>query len=213
MSPDGSKCGKRWPLAVAALAAAAFGCGSPRPITYYALQVPAAPAPSGFVYPIEISVARIRGSTLLGNTPIVYRAGRNEMSTYDYHHWTEAPVQMVQTRLIRMLRACGQFQSVTDSPGAPDGDLAVRGQLFDFEEVDGTTIGGLVSMEFQLYDRKNAKILWSHFYSQTEPVDGKQVSAVVEALDRNLDRGLKELIAGISQFLAANPPGKGQPAK
>jgi ABC-type uncharacterized transport system auxiliary subunit len=46
-----------------------------------------------------------------------------------------------------------------------------------------------------------------------EPAQGKEVSQVVQALDRNLDRGLKEIVAGLSQYFAANPPGseaKGQ---
>jgi ABC-type uncharacterized transport system auxiliary subunit len=193
------------------------GCGTGRPITYYGLAIPAAPTPSTFNYPIEISVARVRGSNLLENTPIVYKTGANQISTYDYHRWTEAPVQMVQTKLIRILRASGQFQAVSDS-AAPDGEIALRGRLYDFEEVDGATIDCLVSMEFELYDRKDAKILWSRFYSQSEPVEGKQVSAVVAALDRNLDRGLKDLAAGINQFLAADDrwrgmARRGQPAK
>jgi hypothetical protein len=34
------------------------------------------------------------------------------------------------------------------------------------------------------------------------------VPAVVQALDRNLDRGLNEVVAELSRYLAANPPGK-----
>ncbi len=84
----------------------------------------------------------------------------------------------------------------------------VRGRLYEFTEVDGDGINGLVSMEFELYNRKTAKILWTHFYSQTEPVEGKEVPAVVQALDRNLDRGLKEVVSGMSQYFSQNPPAK-----
>ena len=60
-------------------------------------------------------------------------------------------------------------------------------------------------MEFELYDRKSGKVVWSHFYSQSEPVQGKEISAVVTALDLNLDRGLKEVAAGLNQYFSANP--------
>jgi ABC-type uncharacterized transport system auxiliary subunit len=53
----------------------------------------------------------------------------------------------------------------------------------------------MVSIEFELCDRKSGKVLWSHFYSESEPVDSKKISAVVTALDLNLDRGLKEVAA------------------
>ena len=35
-----------------------------------------------------------------------------------------------------------------------------------FEEVDGASISGLVSMEFELYETKTGKVVWSHYYSQ-----------------------------------------------
>jgi hypothetical protein len=65
-----------------------------------------------------------------------------------------------------------------------------------------------VSMEFELYDRKSDKTLWTHFYSHSEPVQSKDISAVVSALDTNLDHGLKEVAAGLSQYFSANPGGK-----
>ena len=63
-------------------------------------------------------------------------------------------------------------------------------------------------MQFDLYDRKTGKVVWSHSYSQSEPVQGKEISAVVTALDVNLDRGLKEVAAGINQYLLTNSGGK-----
>jgi hypothetical protein len=43
---------------------------------------------------------------------------------------------------------------------------------------------------------------------QSEPVQGKEISAVVTALDLNLDRGLKEVAAGLNQYFSANVPRK-----
>jgi len=70
----------------------------------------------------------------------------------------------------------------------------VRGRLYEFEEVDSGSIGGQVSMEFELYDRKSGKVVWSHSYSEMNRLARqKSISAVVAALDINLDRGLKEV--------------------
>jgi ABC-type uncharacterized transport system auxiliary subunit len=63
-------------------------------------------------------------------------------------------------------------------------------------------------MEFDLYDRKSGKVVWSHSYSQSEPVQDKEVSSIVTALNVNLDRGLKEVAAGLNQYLSANSGGK-----
>ena len=180
------------------------GCGAPHPIKYYALQIPSAPAPSMYKYPIEVLVGRVVGPSILSSEPIVYKTGANELGTYRYHRWTDAPVEMVQEKLIRLLRRSGNYKSVAASARESNSDLILRGKLYEFAEVDADRIGGLVTMEFELYDRKNAKLLWSHFYSQTEPVEGKTVPGVVRAIDRNLDRGLNEVVEGMALYFAAH---------
>jgi ABC-type uncharacterized transport system auxiliary subunit len=187
------------------VAALLLGCGAPKPIKYYTVQIPAAPAPATHTYAIDLQVGRITAPDLLTLEPIVYKTGANQVGTYNYHRWTDAPAEMVQEKLIRMLRKSGDYESVNEVR-TPAGGLMVRGRLLEFAEVDGGTISGLVTMEFDLYDRKASKVVWKHFYSQTEAVQGKEVPAVVQALDRNLDRGLNEVVAGLSKFFAAHPP-------
>ena len=192
------------------------GCGSPKPIRYYALQIPAAPASPVHSDALDLVVSRVSGSDLLEASPIVYKTGTHEVGTYAYHRWTGAPTEMVQEKLIRLLRKSGEYRSVVGSEsrtgGAAKGDgLVLRGRLYEFSEVDGDTIQGLVTMEFELYNRSASKVVWTHFYSQAEPVPTKAVAAVVEAIDHNLDRGLNEVVAELSRYLAANPPGKAEP--
>jgi ABC-type uncharacterized transport system auxiliary subunit len=192
-----------WALApIALLTMALAGCGTPKPIMYYDLQIPAAPSPSTSRYPIDMVVGRITGPDLLGSSPIGYRTKQNQIGTYQYHRWTEAPVDLIQEKLIRLMRVSGEYRSVNGLRNAPGSELMVRGRLYDFAEVDGDGITGLVSMEFELYNRKTARILWSHFYTGTEPVPRKEVAAVAQALDRSLDRGLKEVMDGLRQYFA-----------
>ena len=178
-------------------------CGTGRPIRYYTVQVPVAPTPSTNTYPVSLLVAGIGGPEMFQDTPIAYRIGTNEIGTYHYSRWAEPPVEMLKGKLIHLLRASGRYQSVTGLGSTAEGQFVVRGRLYDFEEVDSEGIGGLVSMEFELYDRKSGKVVWSHFYSRNEPVEGKQISAVVTALDLNLDRGLREVAAGLDQYFSA----------
>jgi ABC-type uncharacterized transport system auxiliary subunit len=156
---------------------------------------------------VSLLVANISGANIYQDTPIVYRVGANEIGTYQYSRWIEPPVALLRNKLIRELSTSGDYQSVNGLGGSNSaGQFVVRGRLYNFDEVDGANISGLVSMEFELYDRKSGKILWTHFYSQSEPVQTKEISAVVSALDTNLDRGLKEVAAGLNQYFSANPP-------
>jgi ABC-type uncharacterized transport system auxiliary subunit len=184
------------------------GCGSSKPIRYFTIQSSTAPAVSTGAQSTSLLVARISGAEFLRGTPIAYRVGANEIGTYEFTRWVEPPVEMVQISLIRALKSTGNYMSVDSLGSSSEGQYVVRGRLFDFEEVDGPSIAGLVSMEFELYDRKSGKIVWTHSYSQSEPVQGKEMAAVVAALNANLDRGLQETAAGLNEYFSSKPSGK-----
>jgi ABC-type uncharacterized transport system auxiliary subunit len=184
------------------------GCGSSKPIRYYTIQSSTAPTLSTGAQATSLLVARISGAEFLRGTPIAYRVGANEIGTYQFSRWVEPPVQMVQISLIHALKSTGNYISVDSLGSSSDGQYVVQGRLNDFEEVDGPTITGLVSMDFELYDHKSGKVVWSHSYMQSEPVQGKEMSAVVTALNDNLERGLKETAAGLNEYFSSKPSGK-----
>ena len=184
------------------------GCGSTKPIKYYTIQSPTAPAVSAGTQSVSLLVASIGAPEILRRSPIAYRVGGNQIGTYQYSQWEEPPVGMIQSSLVRLLRQSGNYQSVASVSGASAGQFVVRGRLNDFEEVDGASITALVSMEFELYERKTGKIVWTHSYSQSEPVQGKEMTEIVKSMDVDLDRGLKEVVAGINQYFSTNGGGK-----
>jgi ABC-type uncharacterized transport system auxiliary subunit len=197
-------------LALAAVAVAALcSCLGGRPIQYFTVSFPPAPQPAAHAFPVALVVGRISAPEILEDQPIVYRSGRNEIGTYQYHQWAEPPAQMIKTALIRRLRASGQYQSVTRLGGSTHGDFVLRGRLYDFEEVDsGGTITAKITMDFELIDRATYKPVWSHFYSRAEPVQGKDISAVVAGLDNNLQQGLAQVESGINTYFASHLPRK-----
>jgi ABC-type uncharacterized transport system auxiliary subunit len=185
------------------------GCGSARPIRYYTSPAASAPTLATNAYPVSILVGNVAGPEIFQDTPIAYRIGTNEIGTYEYSRWMEPPVQLVEAQLARVLRESGDYQSVAIVGSDSEGQYVIRGRLHDFEEVDSaTSIATLVSMEFELLDRKSGRIVWSHYYSQTEPVQGKEISGVVTALNANLGRGLKEVATGLGEYFAAHTPKK-----
>lgn len=196
------------PVLVSLLALSLSGCVSNKPIRYYTIKPPAAPTLPTSAHAVSLLVAGVSGPEIFRDTPIAYRVGANEIGTYQYRRWAEPPVEMLQGNLIRLLSSSGNYQSVASLGSTSEGQFVVRGKLYDFEEVDGASITGLVSMEFELYERKSGKVVWSHFYSQSEPVQSKEISAIVSALDVNLDRGLNEVAAGLNQYFSAPPSGK-----
>jgi len=183
------------------------GCLGGRPVKYYTVTVPPAPEPATSEYPVTLLIGHIGASEILEEQPIVYRSGRNEIGTYEYHQWAEPPAQMVKHLLVRRLQALGKFQSVAQLGGSAQGDFVLHGRLYDFEEVDTGSITALVSMEFELVDRKTHRTVWAHSYSHSEPVRGRQIPDVVSALDQNLERGLTEVASGLNAYFSAHGSG------
>jgi ABC-type uncharacterized transport system auxiliary subunit len=195
-------------ILISPLALSLSGCHGSKPIRYYTVQLPVAPTIQATARPVSLLIGNVSGADIYRDTPILYRIGTNQIGAYQYSHWAEPPVELLKSKLIRMLSASGDYQSVATLGSNTAGQFVVRGRLYNFEEVDGANITGLVSMEFELYDRKSGKVVWTHFYSQSEPVQGKEIPEVVSAIDTNLDRGLKEVTAGLNQYFATNPVGK-----
>ena len=52
---------------------------------------------------------------------------------------------------------------------------------------------------------KAGKTIWTYTYNHDEPSNGKDVAAVVAAMDQNVQRSVQEVEAGIQQALAAYP--------
>ena len=193
---------------IVVLLVAVAACRGGRPIRYYTVELPPAPQPSTNVYPITVLIGRIGAPGILQDEPIAYRSGPNEIGTYNYHHWVEPPVRMVKVILIRQLRASGKYRSVAELGSSAQGEFVLHGRLYDFEEVDAGSTTALVTMEFELFDRRTAKTVWTHFYSHSEPVQGKEIPDVVSALDRNLARGLTEAVSGMDVYFSAHVPGR-----
>ncbi len=47
--------------------------------------------------------------------------------------------------------------------------------------------------------------VWAHYYGHDEPVSGKEVRAVMAALDRNLYRDIQGVAASLDHDFASHP--------
>ena len=86
------------------------------------------------------------------------------------------------------------------------GDYLLQGRLYDFKEVSGSQLVARVAVEYELRETKSGTTVWSHYYAHDEPVGGKDVSAVVAALDRNVQGIVAQVKAGLEQYFAEHPP-------
>jgi ABC-type uncharacterized transport system auxiliary subunit len=189
------------------LAIVAAGCGAPRPIKYYVIDAtPAAASSTPAQIPVVLLVGRFTASHLYRDDRLIYGSGPVELGTYEYDRWAEPPADMVQNLLIADLRASGQYRSVSRVSSSARGDYIVRGHLLAMYGVDKPELVARFSLQLELFDPASRATVWTQTYTHDEPVQGKTVANIVEALDRNIGAGLQQLSAGITQYFMSHPP-------
>ena len=192
-----------WKLAL--LAGVLSGCGAARPSKYYQLTLPsdqphgADPAP----YPITLLLGPFRASHLYREDHIVYSSNGQNMGTYQYQRWSEPPSEMLVNILLRDLRSSGRYRGVDVLRSNSRGDFILYGRLYDFKEISSSPMKARLSIDLELRETKTGSTVWTHYYSYDEAVDGKDISSVVAALDRNAQRGMGEVKSSLDQYFSS----------
>jgi ABC-type uncharacterized transport system auxiliary subunit len=180
------------------------GCGATRPSKFYQLTLPndktpgADPAP----FPVTLLLGPITTSHLYRDDHIVYTSNGEAMGTYEYQRWAEPPSEMISDVLLRELQESERYQHVYSLRSDSRGDYVLRGRLYDFREISGNGLAARVTFEFELRDSKTGATVWSRSYSHDEPVKVKDVSAVVAAMDRDVQSGLSDVLESLDQYFS-----------
>jgi len=198
----------RYSIVCLLCAALLAGCGAARPSKYYQLTVPGdnGADPPGDAFPVTIVMGPLMSSHLYREDHIVYSSNGEAMGTYEYQRWAEPPTEMIQEILFRALRSSGRYRSVYAQRSSIRGDYLLHGQLYDFKEIAGSSMSARLAIELELRDTKTGITVWTHLYNHDEPISGKDVSAVVAALDHNVHSATNEFTASLAQYFSAHPP-------
>lgn len=182
------------------------GCGAARPSKYYQLTVPgeAAPVAERNPYAVTLLLGPLRASHLYREDHVVYSSSAQNMGTYQYQRWAEPPAEMLVEVLLRELRASGRYRTVDLLRSNSHGDYILYGRLYDFKELSGSPPSTRLTIGVELRETKTGSTVWTHFYRHDETAGGKDISAVIAALDRNTQRGIGDIQSSMDQFFATH---------
>jgi ABC-type uncharacterized transport system auxiliary subunit len=184
------------------------GCGAARPSKYYELTLPADPpaATPSAPHDVALLIGPLRASHLYREDRIVYSSRSEGMGSYEYQRWAQPPTELMAELLLRELRVSGRYRMVDVLRSNSHGDYILYGRLYDFKEMSGGTLSTRLAMEFELREVKSGSTVWTHYYSHDEPANGKDITAVVAALNHNAQRGVEEIQSSLDQFFSAAHP-------
>lgn len=194
--------------ALAGTAILTVSCGAARPSKYYALTPPSGSTTStpGDAMGPSLLLGPMMTSHLYREDRIVYSSDHQQMGTYETERWAEPPVEMMQNILLRKLRSTGRCKDVNTLRSGARGDYLLRGRLYDFKEVSGKNFVARLSFDLEMHDTKTNATVWTFSYNYDEPVGAKNISSVVAALDRNVQRAAGEVTNALDQYFSAHPP-------
>jgi ABC-type uncharacterized transport system auxiliary subunit len=194
-------------MVLAILTVGIYGCAAVPPSKYYQLSAPSEVglAAGADPLPITLLVGPLKGSHLYREDPLVYATENQEMGTYQLHRWAEPPTELMRELLWRSLRASRRFSAVNLLTSNSQGDYLLEGNLYDFKEISGSKLAARVNFGLELREMKTRAIVWTHDYARDEPVSGKDIPAVVAALDKNAQRGVSEAAANLTEYFVQHP--------
>lgn len=195
-------------LILAAFALTLAGCGStPVPdIAYYrmpdfrATDGGAARATPLFQIPIVVDPFLADG--LHSEQAILYAAKEGaSVKAYHYQLWNDAPVRLVQRRLIQRLRAENISPVVSDRLPSSVATIHLSGLVEHFERVNlgGDTWVVDVSVEIRADLGQDGLPAILKTYSARVPTESVSIQATVRAFSQGLDQVLGEFVEDLSQ--------------
>ena len=193
-------------MKLAVLGAALLGgCGAARPSKFYQVTIPgdAMAVAERSPYPVTLLLGPLRASHLYRESHIVFSTKSEAMGTYEYQQWVEPPTEMLAEVLLRDLRATGKYRAVDMMRSNSHGDYILYGRLYDFKEISAAPLMTRITVDLELRETKTASTVWTHFYTHDEPVNGKDITAVVAALDRNAQSGMKEISQSLDEYFSS----------
>jgi ABC-type uncharacterized transport system auxiliary subunit len=195
--------------AVTALALAALtlcGCGAVPQSKYYELQVPSAAnsAAASDAFPVTILVGPLKASHFYREDRLVYATESEEMGTYQTKRWAAPPTDMIRDMIWRTLQRSHRYAGVYLLASSSHGDFILEGNLYDFKEVSSSNVLARVNLALELREIKTGSIVWTHECSHDEPVNGKEVSAVVTALDQNAQHCVTGAEASLAEYFTTH---------
>jgi ABC-type uncharacterized transport system auxiliary subunit len=155
-------------------------------------------------FPLTILVGPLKASHLYREDRLVYATDTEEVGTYQTQRWAAPPTEMMRDLLWRTLRASHRYNGVHLLTSNSHGDFILEGNLYDFKEVSGASLVARVNLALELRDMKTEAIVWSHDCVHDEPVNGKDVSAVIAALDRNAQRCVTNAATNLNDYFVSH---------
>jgi len=155
-------------------------------LSYPPLTAP--PVQSTVPYTLKIAPPKARPSLI--SKLFYYREGENQIGSYLYSQWVDAPGTMLDRLLYTSLQQSRLFSTTLPGSSNASSDLVLESMLYDFShriDSEGKSVG-IIDITYTLIDTKTKKVIGSQRFTTSSPAPTMDAQGGVIALDRAATR-------------------------
>ncbi len=135
---------------------------------------------------------------------IVYSETANDLNNYVYNQWSDAPVRLLEKLFQQSIQARGLFKAVVTDISVSKADYLLESNLLDFKQIiDANNSHVVVTLQFNLLDARQRKIIATTTFRETSPVVENNAQGAVNAFNQAsrkvADRLMEWLIQNLQQ--------------
>ena len=197
---------RAWSL-VLLLSLMCAACASTPKTHYYTLRTPPPPGAVNARTHFVLQVERFDVPDLLRDNRIIFYNSPTELNFHEYHRWSSDPGELLSELAMKYFAETGLFQQVYAYPAPVNADYTLSGRVLDlgemkYEKGDHAKSGeARVGLKLDLLQIPENKVVWSARMEQTEPIERKNVRAVVDAMNIAAEHLLQNAYGGISKVV------------
>jgi len=174
------------------------GCANSQPVpsdSFYRLAIQPVKQSEYNSIPISgiLSISRFSTDALHSERPMLYTEDDSGLilNQYHYHHWIDSPANMIQEQMVRYFQDSGALQNVYTSGTTNSYDYLLKGKLFRFERVVGSSSRVDIELEINFLKKSAQENILSRRYKKEIPVNGDSMHDVVT----HFNNGLSEIFS------------------
>ncbi len=168
------------------------GCFTSSKVSYFTIELTPLPGESTRNKDICLEVTSVKLAEPLKRKEIMFRKSPVEIGYYSEYLWASTLEEMLTVRI-------NQYFLCDETKSKPDYYIHIDLLNFEQEFLKDTSYAR-VSMKVELINPEDMKIKFQRYYSETAPINSKNIVDIVSAISRATDNILLKLEKDITNY-------------
>ena len=178
------------------------------PMSFYTLNYPVGMHPSQRTQVCSkadkvLKISPIGALSPYNSQAIVYSETPNDLNSYVYSQWSDAPVRLLEKLFQQSIQSRGVFKAVVTDSSVSKADYLLESNLLNFNQIITDKIHShvVVTIQFVLLNARQRKIIATTMFSETADVKQNNAQGAVTAFNQASQKIADRLLAWLIKNL------------